>query len=169
MSWLCNIFDLFFRHLDPDPDSEYGSGSRRPLNPDPKHWKPGSGSTKNPGSIRIRNTAPNPNWNWWTCVPEEVQSVNSNRNCNVLPLTPVFDRQHCHSVQTKSKNRLNFVNNNNKSGYLKGLEDGWDAGGAGRLGLHQGRSFHIDQLIRTQRFLQEHKDYCKYFYLKCQT
>ena len=42
MSWLCrypvpgNIF-TFSKPLD--PDSEYKSGFRRPLNPDPKHWR----------------------------------------------------------------------------------------------------------------------------------
>ena len=35
-------FCPFFEPLDPEPDSEYGSGSRRLLNPDPKHWWRGS-------------------------------------------------------------------------------------------------------------------------------
>jgi hypothetical protein len=36
---------------------------------------------------------------------------------------------------------------------LERLEYGWDAGGAGRLGLHQRGHLHIHQLLNTQRFL----------------
>jgi hypothetical protein len=40
------LIELFSELLDPDPDSECGSGSRRPLNadPDPKQWVPGTGT-----------------------------------------------------------------------------------------------------------------------------